>query len=147
MIQEHLMHSEVTRDIRRQHDTFRGDMIYGCMITSKVARGVVQVIWNIGRWHESWSQCAFKGDMRHSQTTWPIQKWHDSLPQDAFTCKLWKYWAALCVHTCVGRRGTLRMKVLCSSGKLVFASVYANSCSAGWCETLQVERGEHCERC
>jgi len=29
----------------------------------------------------------------------------------------------------------------------VFASVCANSCSAGWWEALLVERGEHCERC
>jgi len=42
--------------------------------------------------------------MTHAEAAWSIQRWLDSLPQDAFTCKLWKCWAALCVHTCAGRK-------------------------------------------
>jgi len=122
-------------------------MIYGHMIISEVERGVGQMIWTMGSQHESWLQFTFKGNTRHSEATWPIQRWHDSLPQYVFTCKLWKCWAALYVHICAGRRETLCMKVLCSSGKPVFASVYANSCSAGWWEALRVELGKHCERC
>jgi len=43
--------------------------------------------------------------MTHAEPAWSIQRWLESLPQDAFTCKLWKCWAALCVHTCTGRKG------------------------------------------
>ena len=39
------------------------------------------------------------------------------------------------------------MKVFRYSRTRVVASVCANSCSAGSCEALLVERGEHCERC
>ena len=85
--------------------------------------------------------------MTHSDSIWPIQRWLDSIQQDAFTCKLWKCWATLCVRTCARRRKTLCMKVLHCSRKPVFASVCANLCSARWWESLLVERGEHCERC
>jgi len=85
--------------------------------------------------------------MTHSDSTWPIQRWLDSIQQAVLTCKSWKCWATLCVHTCAGWRKTLCMKVLRSSRKPVFASVCVNSCSAGWWEALLVERGEHCERC
>jgi len=85
--------------------------------------------------------------MTHSDSIWPIQRWLDSIQLATFTCKLWKCWLTLCVHTCAGRRKTLCMKVLRCSRKPVFASVCANSCSTGWWESLLVERGEHCERC
>ena len=85
--------------------------------------------------------------MTHSDSIWPIRRWLDSIQQAAFTCKLWKCWAKLCVHACAGRRETLCMKFLRYSRKPVFASVCAKSCSAGWWEALLVERKEHCERC